>query len=157
MCGDTQKMSFHNLMESVYDFFCRRIRGGLVDTMLDNVGPMLRILYDRPHFVDEFWMRVGKVKYKINVFGGSLGDKWDDYPTIRITKMTDQYWKPVVDSMIDITYEDSDEIKICFINNFPIDVEIIRTINQLRKYFGWSERHLEEFYDNIKKYAVKVI
>jgi len=148
---------FRNTIESVCDFFGRRIHGGFMDSISTNIGPLLNILYKHPHFYDKFQLCIQNVNYGIEVFGGSIGDKWDDYPTIRIKKTTDKYSEEIIDSIIEIVYMSSNTIKVTFLNNFPIEIKAIRTMNQLKKYFGWSEKHLEEFYNNMTKYSVSIL
>ena len=142
-------------MECFYDFFGRRIQGGLLDEVHENIGHLMRILGVRPSFVDETETQIYGIIYKIGIYGFEYNEQWQRRPTITVKKLTNRYGKLEFQSELNFVYENYNDISIEFLNNFPIEVKDIRTKGQLEKYFKWEQKHLDEFYKFIGIYAVK--
>jgi len=146
-----------NFLESFYHFFGRRFSGGLIDDIINNTGIVRKMFLERPIFMESVTINIGSIKYNIQIFGRETVDDCQFAPTIRISKLTEKYWKPTIDSLLNIAYTSDTNAEIEFINNSPIIIKDIYTRNQLRKWFGWTENELNLFYRFLDQYLVKVL
>ena len=145
-----------NILESVYDFFGRRIQGGLIDEIQKNTKFVGNYLSEHPCYSDNRKIKLNNNWYMFEVLGSDLLENYDYAPTVIIKRIVKNRGREKIKNLIVINYLE-DDVKLEYISQRPIGCKSIRTKNQLNKIFGWSDSDLLDLYKYLSLYITRIL
>ena len=149
-------MTWQNFLESFYDFFGRRIQGGLIDEIRENTKFVGNYLIEHPCYSDNRKIKLNNNWYMFEVLGSDLLENYDYAPTVIVKRIVKNCGREKIKNLIVINYLE-DDVKLEYIDQRPIGCRSIRTKNQLNKFFNWTDADLLDLYKYLSLYITRIL